>query len=311
MKIVMLDKKTLGDDCDLSELQKMGDFIAYDETDKNHTIERIKDADAVFTNKVVIGKEEMDSAANLKYIGIMATGTNNIDLEYAKKRGITVTNVKGYSTKIVAQHTFALLFSVMEQLALYDKFIKSGEYSGQSLFTHIDRPFMEISGKIWGIIGLGAIGKEVAGIAKAFGCDVIYYSTSGKNNCNDYRQVDFETLLKESDIISVHAPLTDATRGLMNEKAFDKMKSTAYFINVGRGPIVDEEALKNALDEGKIAGAGIDVFDMEPLPAASPLMNIKNKDKIVMTPHIAWASVEARKRLIGMMIDNFRKFRGL
>lgn len=311
MKIVMLDKKTLGDDCDLSELQKMGDFIAYDETDKNHTIERIKDADAVFTNKVVIGKEEMDSAANLKYIGIMATGTNNIDLEYAKKRGITVTNVKGYSTKIVAQHTFALLFSVMEQLAHYDKFIKSCEYSGQSLFTHIDRPFMEVSGKTWGIIGLGAIGKEVAGIAKAFGCDVIYYSTSGKNNCNDYRQVDFETLLKESDIISVHAPLTDATRGLMNEKAFDKMKSTAYFINVGRGPIVDEEALKNALDKGKIAGAGIDVFDMEPLPAASSLMNIKNKDKIVMTPHIAWASVEARKRLIDMVTDNFRKFRGL
>lgn len=308
MKIVMLDKKTLGDDCDLSELQKMGDFIAYDETDKNHTIQRIKDADAVFTNKVVIGKEEMDSTTNLKYIGIMATGTNNIDLEYAKKRGITVTNVKGYSTKIVAQHTFALLFSVMEQITHYDNFIKSGEYSGQSLFTHIDRPFMEISGKTWGIIGLGAIGKEVAGIAKAFGCDVIYYSTSGKNNCNDYRQVDFETLLKESDIISVHAPLTDATRGLMNEKAFDKMKSTAYFINVGRGPIVDEEALKNALDEGKITGAGIDVFDMEPLPAASPLMNIKNKDKIVMTPHIAWASVEARKRLIDMMIDNFRHF---
>lgn len=311
MKIVMLDKKTLGDDCDLSELQKMGDFIAYDETDKNHTIERIKDADAVFTNKVVIGKEEMDSATNLKYIGIMATGTNNIDLEYAKKRGITVTNVKGYSTKIVAQHTFALLFSVMEQITHYDNFIKSGEYSGQSLFTHIDRPFMEISGKTWGIIGLGAIGKEVAGIAKAFGCDVIYYSTSGKNNCNDYRQVDFETLLKESDIISVHAPLTDATRGLMNEKAFDKMKSTAYFINVGRGPIVNEEALKIALDEDKIAGAGIDVFDVEPLAATSPLMNIKNKDKIVMTPHIAWASVEARKRLIDMMIDNFRRFRGL
>ncbi len=311
MKIVMLDKKTLGDDCDLSKLQEMGDFIAYDETDRSHTIERIKDADAVFTNKVVIGKEEMDSATNLKYIGIMATGTNNIDLEYAKKLGITVTNVKGYSTKIVAQHTFALLFSVMEQIAHYDNFIKSGEYSRQSLFTNIDRPFMEISGKTWGIIGLGAIGKEVAGIAKAFGCNVIYYSTSGKNNCNDYRQVDFETILKESDIISVHAPLTDATRGLMDEKAFDKMKPTAYFINVGRGPIVDEEALKNALDEGKIAGAGIDVFDMEPLPAASPLMNIKNKDKIVMTPHIAWASIEARKRLIDMMIDNFRKFRGL
>lgn len=311
MKIVMLDKKTLGDDCDLSELQKMGDFIAYDETDKNHTIERIKDADAVFTNKVVIGKDEIDNAANLKYIGIMATGTNNIDLEYAGKRGITVTNVKGYSTKIVAQHTFALLFSVMEQIAHYDKFIKSGEYSGQSLFTKIDRPFMEISGKTWGVIGLGAIGKEVAGIAKAFGCNVIYYSTSGKNNCKDYHQVDFEIFLKESDIISVHAPLTDATRGLIDENAFDKMKPTAYFINVGRGPIVNEEALKNALDEDKIAGAGIDVFDVEPLAATSPLMNIKNKDKIVMTPHIAWASVEARKRLIDMMIDNFRRFRGL
>ena len=311
MKIVMLDKKTLGDDCDLSELQKMGDFIAYDETDKNHTIERIKDADAVFTNKVVIGKDEIDNAPNLKYIGIMATGTNNIDLEYAEKRGITVTNVKGYSTKIVAQHTFALLFSVMEQIAHYDKFIKSGEYSGQSLFTNIDRPFMEISGKTWGVIGLGAIGKEVAGIAKAFGCNVIYYSASGKNNCKDYRQVDFETFLKEADIISVHAPLTDATRGLIDENAFDKMKPTAYFINVGRGPIVKEEALKIALDEDKIAGAGIDVFDVEPLAATSPLMNIKNKDKIVMTPHIAWASVEARKRLIDMMIDNFRRFRGL
>ncbi len=311
MKIVMLDKKTLGDDCDLSELQKMGDFIAYDETDKNHTIERIKDADAVFTNKVVIGKDEIDNASNLKYIGIMATGTNNIDLEYAGKRGITVTNVKGYSTKIVAQHTFALLFSVMEQIAHYDKFIKSGEYSGQSLFTNIDRPFMEISGKTWGVIGLGAIGKEVAGIAKAFGCNVIYYSTSGKNNCKDYRWVDFETFLKEADIISVHAPLTDATRGLIDENAFDKMKPTAYFINVGRGPIVKEEALKIALDEDKIAGAGIDVFDVEPLAATSPLMNIKNKDKIVMTPHIAWASVEARKRLIDMMIDNFSRFRGL
>lgn len=311
MKIVMLDKKTLGDDCDLSELQKMGDFIAYDETDKKHTIERIKDADAVFTNKVVIGKDEIDNASNLKYIGIMATGTNNIDLEYAGKRGITVTNVKGYSTKIVAQHTFALFFSVMEQIAHYDKFIKSGEYSGQSLFTNIDRPFMEISGKTWGVIGLGAIGKEVAGIAKAFGCNVIYYSTSGKNNCKDYRQVDFETFLKEADIISVHAPLTDATRGLIDENAFDKMKPTAYFINVGRGPIVKEEALKIALDEDKIAGAGIDVFDVEPLAATSPLMNIKNKDKIVMTPHIAWASVEARKRLIDMMIDNFRRFRGL
>ena len=304
MKIVMLDRKTLGIDCDLSELEKIGEFISYDETAKHQTIDRIKDADIVFSNKVVLGKEEMDAAKNLKYIGIMATGTNNVDLDYAAQKGITVTNVKGYSTKIVAQHTFALLFYVMEQIRYYDDYIKSGEYSGNGLFTNIDRPFMEIYGKTWGIIGLGTIGKEVAKIATAFGCRVIYYSTSGKNNCDEYSKVDIDTLLKESDIISVHAPLTDATKGLMNESAFNRMKNTAFFINVGRGPIVDEKALKDAIDGYKIAGAGIDVFAVEPLPGDSPLLSIENKDRIVMTPHTAWASVEARNRLVEMMIRN-------
>ena len=308
MKIVMLDRKTLGIDCDLSELEKIGEFISYDETAKHQTIDRIKDADIVFSNKVVLGKEEMDAAKKLKYIGIMATGTNNVDLDYAAQKGITVTNVKGYSTKIVAQHTFALLFSVMEQIRYYDDYIKSGEYSGNGLFTNIDRPFMEIYGKTWGIIGLGTIGKEVAKIATAFGCRVIYYSTSGKNNCDEYSKVDFDTLLKESDIISVHAPLTDATKGLMNESAFNRMKNTAFFINVGRGPIVDEKALKDAIDGYKIAGAGIDVFAVEPLPGDSPLLSIENKDRIVMTPHTAWASVEARNRLVEMMIQNLKQY---
>ena len=310
MKIVMLDRKTLGYDCDLSELEKLGELIIYDETDKSDIGGRIKDADVIFINKAVIGKEEMDAAPNLKYVGIMATGTNNVDLDYAAGKGITVTNVKGYSTTIVAQHTFALLLSVMEHIQYYDNYVKSGEYSKSRLFTHLDRTFMEISGKTWGIIGLGAIGKEVAKIASAFGCRVVYYSASGKNNCAEYERVDLDTLLKESDIVSVHAPLTDATKNLMDKRAFDKMKNTAFFINVGRGPIVDEQALKNAIDEGKIAGAGIDVFEVEPLPDNSPLLSIKNKDRIVMTPHTAWASVEARNRLVEMMISNLKKYLG-
>lgn len=307
MKIVMLDRKTLGD-VNLSALEKYGDLISYDRTDKTQTIERIKDADVVFTNKVIIGKEEMDAAANLKYIGIMATGMNNVDLEYAKIKEIVVTNVSGYSTPIVAQHTFALLFSVMEQIGYYDNYVKSGEYSRQPLFTNLDRSFMEINGKTWGIVGLGEIGRSVARIAEAFGCKVIYYSTSGKNNNSDYERVDFDTLLARADIVSVHAPLTEETRNLFDKNAFDKMKESAFFINVGRGPIVDEEALKDAIDSGKIAGAGIDVFEKEPLPEESPLMKIKNKDRIVMTPHTAWASTEARNRLVKMMIDNLDKY---
>lgn len=308
MKLVMLDRSTLGSDCDLSAFEKYGDFVAYDITSAEDTIERIKDADIVFSNKVILGKKEMDAATKLKYIGIMATGTNNVDLKYAEEKGIKVTNVSGYSTKIVAQHTFALLFAVMEQLQYYDNYIKSGAYSENPLFTNLDRSFPEISGKTWGIIGLGEIGREVAKIATAFGCKVIYYSTTGQNNNADYERVDFDELLTNSDILTVHAPLTDATKNLMDEKAFDKMKKTAYFINVGRGPIVNEEALKNAIDMEKIAGAGIDVFEKEPLQKESPLMSISNKEKIIMTPHIAWASREARKKLVEKMLINLENY---
>lgn len=308
MKIVMLDKKTLGYDSDLSELEKQGELVIYETTSEDEVIERIQDADAVIINKVVIGKREMDAAPRLKYIGITATGTNNVDLAYAAKKGITVTNVKGYSTKVVAQHTVALLLSVMEQVAYYDRYIKSGEYSRGSLFTYLEKSFMELDGHTWGIIGLGEIGREVAGLAKAFGCRVIYYSTSGKNNNSEYERVDFDTLLKESDIVSVHAPLTEATHNLMNKDVFSKMKNTAFFINVGRGPIVDEKALADAIDNGEIAGAGLDVFVKEPLSADNPLMNIADKDKIVMTPHIAWASREARARLVMEVTENLKAY---
>lgn len=308
MKIVILDKKTLGPDCDLTEIGRLGELTEYDTTASEETAERISDAEAVICNKVVMGKAEIDAAEKLRYIGVTATGTNNIDLEYAARKGITVTNVKGYSTAAVAQHTFALLFSVMEHMGYYDDYIKSGGYSRGSLFTYLEKSFIELDGHVWGIIGLGEIGKSVAGLAKAFGCRVIYYSTSGRNDNDDYERVELDELLKESDIISVHAPLTERTKGLMDRKNFAKMKKTAYFINVGRGQIADEEALAWALDNGIIAGAGLDVFINEPLKPDGALMNITNKDRIVMTPHIAWASVEARERLVREVTENLRTY---
>lgn len=302
--IIMLDAATLGKDIECHALSKYGNMNVYNTTNREDTAERIKDAEIIFTNKVHIGREEIDCAPDLKYIGILATGTNNVDLKYAAEKGITVTNVSGYSTQIVAQHTFAILFSLMEPLAYYDNYIKTGAYSKQPLFTNLDRSFNEICGKTWGIIGLGEIGRNVAGIATAFGCRVIYYSTTGNNNNSEYERVEFDRLLAESDIISIHAPLTENTRHLMNNEAFEQMKNTAFLINVGRGPIVDENALRIAIDEGKIAGAGMDVFEQEPLPETSPLMQINNKDRLIMTPHIAWASKEARKRLMDEAIKN-------
>ena len=308
MKIVFADGKTLGKDCDLSGFEKFGQLTVYPVTSHAELAERVEDADIILTNKVVIDKEVMDSCKNLKYIGIAATGFNNVDIAYAKSKNITVTNVRGYSTDIVAQHTFALLFQVMEQISYFDSYVKSGDYSKNDIFTHLDRPFMEIAGKTWGIIGLGEIGRRVAAIAAAFGCRVIYYSTGGNNNNSDYERVDFDALLRESDIVSIHAPLNENTKGIMNSSAFDKMKKTAYLINVGRGPIVVDKDLAEAIDGGKIAGAGIDVFGSEPIPSDNPLPGIVNKERIVMTPHIAWASTEARNRLVNEMICNLEAF---
>ena len=308
MKIVMLDKKTLGDDCDLSELQKMGDFIAYDETDKNHTIERIKDADAVFTNKVVIGKDEIDNASNLKYIGIMATRTNNIDLEYARKRGITVTNVRNYSTPAVAQHTFAMALYILEKISYYDDFVKSGAYSNQLGFSNFDEKFFELEGKTWGIAGMGNIGRKVAGIAEAFGCRVIFYSASGQNTSTEYEQVELDALLTQSDILSLHCPLTERTRNLINRETLAKMKSSAILINVARGPVVNDADLCEALEKGVIAGAGLDVLGKEPMEKDNPLSRIKDSRKLLITPHMAWASVEARTRCLWEVYKNIEAF---
>lgn len=244
----------------------------------------------------------------MKLICVTATGTNNLDKDYLDQRGIAWRNVAGYSTESVAQHTFALLFYLLEHLPYYDDYVKSGKYINDKSFTHFSKIFHELHGMTWGIIGLGAIGRRVADLAKAFGCHVIYYSASGRKPQEGYEQVDFTTLLKTSDIVSIHAPLTEATMGLMDKEAFAKMKKTAILLNVGRGPIIVEEDLKEALDNGEIAAAGLDVLSVEPMTEDNPLLEVKEKDRLVITPHIAWASVEARTHLMDIILGQIRDF---
>lgn len=306
-KIVVLDAITLGN-VDFDKLKEFGEVILYDKTKVEDVEERIKDASIILTNKVVLNKDNLKDAEKLEIICETATGFNNIDVEYAKSKNIAVTNVAGYSTPTVAQHTFATLLHLYDKIGYYDEFVKSGEYSKSGMFTNLDRPFNDIEGKTWGIIGLGNIGKRVAKIAEAFGAKVVYYSTSGKNNNLEYKRVELYELLSESDIISIHSPLNKNTEGLFNYDNLKKMKKTSVLINMGRGPIVVEEDLAKAIDENIISGAALDVFSVEPMPENSPLLKIKNKEKIVMTPHIAWASIEARERLFNDLIENIKAF---
>lgn len=298
MKIVFLDAKSIGEDIDLSGFDRFGEVVKYSFSNVEEARERTKDADVLILNKVPVNERTIGEAKKLKLVCVTATGTDNLDKEYLQERGIAWRNVAGYSTETVAQHTFALLFYLMEKLRYYDDYVKSEKYIGDTLFTHFDNVFHEIHGKTWGIIGLGAIGKRVADIAGLFGCRVIYYSTSGKNNQEGYERVDFDTLLSDSDIISVHAPLTEETRGLMDRNAFSGMKKDAIFLNLGRGPIVVEEDLAWALENDMIQAAGLDVLAKEPMSPENPLRAIKDSNKLLITPHIAWASLEARTRLM-------------
>lgn len=307
MKIVFLDAKTIGDDIDLSGYKELGEVMTYDFSTTEEARERTKDADVIVLNKVEINETSIGEAAHLKLVCVTATGTNNLDKEYLAKRNIPWRNVAGYSTETVAQHTFALLFYLMEKLRYYDDYVKSERYVEDVSFTHFDHVFHELSGKTWGIIGLGAIGRRVADIAKLFGCHVIYYSTSGKNDQKDYERVSFDELLCTSDIVSVHAPLTPETNGLMNAEAFGKMKPEAIFLNLGRGPIVVEQDLADALKHGQIAAAGLDVLCKEPMAADNPLKEIKDSERLLITPHIAWASIEARTRLMQIILGYIRE----
>lgn len=308
MKIVFLDAKTIGDDIDLSGFDGLGTVVKYGFSTADEARERTRDADVVILNKVEINEASVGEAENLKLVCVTATGTNNLDKEYLDRRGIAWRNVAGYSTESVAQHTFAMLFYLLEKLRYYDDYVKTEKYVNDVTFTHFAKAFHELNGMTYGIVGLGNIGKRVADIAQLFGCRVIYYSTSKKNCQPEYERVEFDELLEQSDIVSVHAPLNENTRGLMDAAAFSKMKPSAVFLNLGRGPIVVEQDLADALAQGRIAAAGLDVLDTEPMREDNPLRGIKDSEKLLITPHIAWASIEARNRLMQIILNQIKEF---
>ena len=314
MKIVAAEIDSVGNDIDYSELEGLGDVTFYkDKITPENAAERLTGIEILCINKSKITPEILDKAPDLKLICEFATGFDNVDITECAKRGIKVANVAGYSTASVAQHTFALLLYIMESLKEYDEFVKSGEFAAQEHFCKLDVPFHEIDGLTWGIIGMGNIGRKVAQIATAFGAKVIFYSASGRSEHTDadaqYEMVSFDELLKRSDILSLHCPLTDKTRNLIDKTALQKMKKSAILINVARGPVVNEDDLTQALLTGEIAAAGLDVLTVEPMRKDSPFLQIQDSKKLFITPHMAWASIEARSRCVGEVAKNIVAFR--
>ena len=306
MKIVFLDAATMGD-VSFEPFERLGDFVSYAASSPEEARERVADADVVMINKVLVNKELIDAAKSLKLICVAATGVNNIDVDYAASKGIPVRNVAGYSTDSVAQATFMHILSLIGGAPYFDHSVKSGSYSRSGMFTDPNWNWWELAGKTIGIIGMGNIGMKVAKIAEAFGMKVCYYSTSGTGHCKDYPCLPLEELLKVSDVVSVHAPLNDRTLNLLGAKEFAMMKPTAYVVNAGRGAIIVEKDLAEAVDSGVIAGAGIDVFVQEPIPQDHPYLKMKHPERMRLAPHVAWASVEARDRLVAMMAGNVMK----
>lgn len=308
MKIVVLERDSVGTDIELC-YDEIGEVTYYNNTvTAVEVAERIQNADIVVANKAPMNEESLRDASKLKLICLFSTGYDNVDVPYCKSRGICVSNIRNYSTDMVAQHTFTLALTLLGKISHYDNYVKSGEYSTQSRFSNFDIPFYELAGKTWGIAGMGNIGRTVARIAAAFGCKVIFYSASGNSTCKEYPQVELDTLLKESDILSLHCPLSEKTRHLIDEEALGKMKKTAILINVARGAVVDNEALYHALAEEKILAAGLDVIEQEPISPENSLNKIKDSTKLIITPHLAWASIEARDRCVEEVRINMQSF---
>lgn len=308
MKLVVLERNSVGTDIDVSGFEKFGQVTYYANTLADNTAERVKDADIIIANKVPLNESTLKDAPNVKLICLFATGFDNVDVEYCKNRGIRVANVTNYCTPAVAQHTLLLAMALSEKLAFYDDYVKSGTYSAQERFSNFDKPFGELEGKTWGIVGMGSIGHKVAALAEAFGCQVIFYSASGRSTCTEYERVEFDDLLGRSDILSLHCPLSDRTRNLIDKEAFRKMKKSAILVNVARGPVVNGQDLYDALMAGEIAAAGLDVLEKEPMEKDNPLGKIKDSTKLIITPHMSWASTEARARLVGEVVKNIQAF---
>lgn len=307
MKIVVLESLSVGKDVSWDILSEFGELVLCTDLEQKDVAEKIKDADIIIPNKLKID-ETVLKGSRVKAVFEAATGYNNIDVDYCHQNNITVANVSGYSTDSVVQHTFALLLSLYENINYYDTYVKDGSYSESNSFSHFGHTFYELKGKKWGICGLGNIGSKVASIATVFGAEVIYYSSSENTYDVPYKSVDFDTFLQTSDIITIHCPLNELTKDLFDYNAFSKMKSSAVIVNVARGPIVNEADLVRALNENQISGAALDVFTEEPLPKTSPLLTIKDTGKLIMTPHNAWGSVEARTRLIEEIYQNIKSY---
>ncbi|RAX58960.1 hydroxyacid dehydrogenase [Helicobacter monodelphidis] len=304
MNIVFLDTMTLGE-CDLTPIKQLGELICYPFTTPQECLQRSKDADIIITNKVVLNKEILKQLPKLKLVCIAATGMNNVDLQVAKECGIAVKNVAGYSTKSVVQHTITLALGLLSKISYYDQYVKSAEYTKSPIFVNLKYDAVDIDNKKWGIIGLGSIGKGVAKIAMALGASVSYYSTSGKN-AQGYPSQSLESLLKESDIISIHAPLNEQTKGLIGEKELSLLKNKAIILNLGRGGIIDENALAQELKKREIY-AGLDVFEVEPMQKNHCLLSKDiPQERLLLTPHIAWGYVNSRKHLIEGIAQNIR-----
>lgn len=306
MKITYLDSAAMGA-TSLEPIARLGDFTEWYSSTPEEALERVADSEVIVVNKIIVNERLLEAAPKLRLVCEAATGVNNIDLEACAKRGIIVRNVAGYSTESVVQSTFMHLLSLVGYARYMDSVVKSGEYSKSGIFTDVKQPFMEIDGKMLGIIGMGTIGNRVAQVAQAFGMKVIYYSTSGTNHCALYPAVTLEELMRASDVVSVHAPYNSRTAGLVGEKELRLMKPTAFILNLGRGGIVDEAALAKVIDEGVIAGAGIDVYTTEPIFEDNPLMKVKHPERLSLSPHSAWASIEARERLVEGIAANIAK----
>ncbi|MFN6943580.1 MAG: D-2-hydroxyacid dehydrogenase [Cytophagaceae bacterium] len=308
MKIVFLDAKTVGDIPEIKLLERFGLLEVHEVTLQNNAMERCADADIIITNKVIIDRNIIEQSKYLKLICVAATGMNNIDLIAAEEHNVKVKNVKGYSTDSVAQHTFAMLFNLLHQITYYDQFVKSGAYSDNDIFTHLAREYYVLKDKVFGIIGLGSIGMRVAEIARVFGAEVVYHSTSGNNLDQPYRHYELKELLAMSDIVSIHAPLNETTFNLLGYGEFAHMKRNAILINTGRGGIVNETDLAKALDDNLLFGAALDVFNTEPPAKDNPLLLVNENHRILFTPHIAWAGKEARISLLQGISNNIEEF---
>ena len=306
MKIVFLDEYSVGG-TDLSAIKALGDYTGYDITHRNEILERSKGAEIIIANKTILDADTIAALPDLRLICVAATGMNNVDLEAAAAHGVEVRNAVGYSTYSVAETTIGSAIALLREVVYYDEYFKSGRYAAADYLFNYDRPTSQLRGKKWGIIGLGNIGREVARLAEAFGCEVCYYSTSGVGRDEEYKRVELSELLESSDIVSIHCPLSDRTRNLIDWKEFEKMKSSAIIINVARGGIINEEALAEALDSGKIRGAALDVFSREPL-RSSPLYNIKDKYRLLASPHNAWSAEASLKRLVDCIVQNINTF---